>query len=79
MNREENFSLNLMCFDKKLFLLNTIIRPLQGCVHWILYVQMAGNIKETSMFGVNIVVFRYGDSTGGREILSEVFWRYLFC
>ena len=79
MDREENFSLNLMCFDKKLFLLNTIIRLLQGPVHWILYIEMAGIIKETFMFGDNIVVFRYGDSTGGREILSEVFWRYLFC
>ena len=31
------------------------------------------------MFGDNIVVFSYGDSTGGREILSEVLWRYVFC
>ena len=56
--------LGALCFDNKLFFLKVITRPLQGRVRWIFYVQMAGNIEETSKFGVNIVVFRDGDSPG---------------
>ena len=62
--RDFHLSLRAMCFDKKLFFLKTTLRQTQGRVRWILYVQMAGNIEETSMFGVNIVVFRDGDSPG---------------
>ena len=54
--RDFDLSLRAMCFDKKLFFLKTTLRQTQGRVRWILYVQMAGNIEDTSMFGVNIVV-----------------------
>ena len=64
VDRELTYGLNVMSFHKKLFFLKTIIRPLHGRVRWVFYVQMAGNIEETSMFGVNIVVFRDGDSPG---------------
>merc|ERR1712098_583348 len=66
LDLERTFVLHAMYFEKKLFFLKSIVRPLQGegRHRWILYVQMAGRIEETSKFGVNITVFRKGDSRG---------------
>ena len=62
-----NWDLRRVHFEGKLFFIKITLRPLHGRYQWMFYVQMDGNIKETSNYTATILVFRSGESPGEGE------------